>query len=207
MHQATASSTSARFLGYLNLLYRVLGRRLGGRPPGLGGVDVDDLVQETFARAFTRGARNQLDQGQDLGPYLATVARNLCIDLGRKRSHRWRLVPLDAVDLEVDLAQLGPAGDPADRPPAPYEDGAGSMTALTSYLGALPAELRLVYEARFVRGLSQRDAATELAVTRRQVRTLETRLLGGAARVMGARMSRPPRRPPRDRVPTAGAER
>jgi RNA polymerase sigma factor (sigma-70 family) len=191
MHQATASSTSARFLGYLNLLYRVLGRRLGGRLPGPGGVDVDDLVQETFARAFTRGARNQLDHGQDLGPYLATVARNLCIDLGRKRTHRWRLVPLDAVDLDVDIA---------DRPPALDEDGGGSMIALTSYLGALPAELRRLYEARFVRGLSQREAAAELAVTRRQVRTLETRLLGGAARVMGAARPGRPRRSPRDRV-------
>jgi RNA polymerase sigma factor (sigma-70 family) len=218
-----ADSTSARFLGYAARLYRTFGGRSGASRsagggrfalPLMGDIDVDDLVQETFARAFHRSRQSPLDQGQDLGPYLAKIARNLCIDLSRRRTRTGRAVPMEMVDLDGspdDRSATLDAGDsiPATFPLASPEDEDPDATAtLVAYLAELPPDLRLLYETRYVRGLSQRQAAADLALTRRQIRTLETRLLQGAARAVGVG-PRPRRRAAgvRVRLPSARAER
>jgi RNA polymerase sigma factor CnrH len=168
-----------RLLGYAERLYRTLGRGTGRRRragggwyglPRLGAADVEDLVQETLARAFHRATKVRLDPERDLGPYLTTIACNLCIDMERQRTRTGRAVPLDGVELAA-------GGDEQERPEA--------TVALGAYLAGLPLELRRLYEARYERGLSQREAAAALAITRRNVRTLEARLLAGAARAVG----------------------
>ena len=46
--------------------------------------DADDVVQDTFLRAFE--AREKLTQPTNLGAWLITVAKNRCFDLLRKRT-------------------------------------------------------------------------------------------------------------------------
>jgi len=151
-------------------------------------VDLDDLVQDVFVRAFAH--RSTFDQSRALGPYLMAIARHLYVDRLRKR--RYRTVPLHDLGLEVgesegdDVAEVvfgsGDAGLRCETH-AHFEQ---RFQTLSEYLRRLPPLLTSVYEARFVRGLSQRDAASMLQMTRRRVRTLEARLLAGAARELRA---------------------
>ncbi len=57
-----------------------------------------------------------------------------------------------------------------------------AMQQVMSYIEDLEPGLRNVYEQRYVRGLSQADAATTLCLTRQNIRTLEARLRDGLER-------------------------
>jgi RNA polymerase sigma factor (sigma-70 family) len=123
---------------------------------------------------------------------LLTIARNLHVDELRRR--RWKTVYVESSELdEAGAAPDGPGQAPADDEP---------IDAIVGYVRSLPAELQALYQARFVRGLSQRHAARALALTRRRVRTLEAHLLAGAARAIGVgrnigKKKRPNSRPTR----------
>ncbi len=136
---------------------------------GVGTEDVPDVVQETFARAFTERARLAYDGLRDYGPFLSTIARNLLADRARRRG---RELPLDL------------AGEWDEAPP-PAEEPAWASDALTeavkSYLETATAELRGVHNERYVRCVSQEEAARVLGVSRQQLRTLEKRLRDGLA--------------------------
>jgi RNA polymerase sigma factor (sigma-70 family) len=134
----------------------------GGRVGGVTGVDLYDLVQESFARAFSLKARLAYDGVRDYRPYLLTIVRNLLADWARKRG---REVPSEA-ELE---------------PPAPEEPWAdpATMAAVEAYVRDLEPPLDRLYEVRFVRGVSQAEAASEMGIGRQSVRTLEKRLREG----------------------------
>jgi RNA polymerase sigma-70 factor (ECF subfamily) len=67
-----------------------------------------DVLQETFLRAFQSDLHHE--SGEDQWPWLATVARNLCLDALRKRS---RVSERDQFDDVVQTVQLPEAqGDP-----------------------------------------------------------------------------------------------
>jgi RNA polymerase sigma-70 factor (ECF subfamily) len=131
---------------------------------GLRSDDVTDMVQETFVRAFGERARLAYDGLRDYGPFLITIARNLLIDRARKQG---RELPAE------DLDQLG---DEPEEPP--YADAA-TMQAVEAYLAGLDEPLRSVHQQRFVVGLSQREAARALGMSRQQIRTVEKRLCDG----------------------------
>jgi RNA polymerase sigma factor (sigma-70 family) len=146
----------------------------GGRVGGPGGrADLADLVQETFIRAFTPGARRAYDGLRDYGPYLFTVARHVVIDWGRRQG---REIPTLDADLEGLVEPPGP--------PLPEEAPAGELEIVRRYLEALSPELRAVHEVRYEQGLSQREAADRLGVSRQQLRTLEDHLRTGLRRAL-----------------------
>ncbi|MCM1174132.1 MAG: RNA polymerase sigma factor [Blautia sp.] len=101
-----------------------------------------DLTQETFARFFRRLA-DYKHHGKSLN-YLYTIARNLCIDWGRKN----REFAMEYEDVE----------------------GADDMSALEekllieAALGKLPAQLREVVILRFFQELSVRETADVLQI-------------------------------------------
>jgi RNA polymerase sigma factor (sigma-70 family) len=131
--------------------------------------DLEDLVQEVFIRAFTPQARLGYDGLRPYLPYLFTIARNTIIDWWRRRG---REIPAGAsLDESLDEAAVAGAPDAA----AAYAD-ARTMALVERFVRALPVELRSVHEARFDRGLSQRDAAAALGIGRQTLRTLERRL-------------------------------
>jgi RNA polymerase sigma-70 factor (ECF subfamily) len=139
------------------------------RAPGIARDDVADAVQETFARAFAERARLAYDGLRDYGPFLATIARNLLIDRARKRGR------------EVSIEDLG--DDWHNEPAAegePYAD-ATTMKLVREYVGSLSPELRGLHNERYVRGVSQKEAARSLGLSRQQVRTLEKKLRDGLA--------------------------
>ncbi len=141
------------------------------RVPGGHADEIADLVQETFARAFTERARMSYDGLREYGPFLVTIARNLLVDRARKSG---REIPLNTFDgMELDVP-----GPIADEPVADDR----TLKATHEYLAALPADLRAVHEQRYVECVSQEEAARRLGLSRQNVRTLEQRLREGLVR-------------------------
>jgi RNA polymerase sigma-70 factor (ECF subfamily) len=147
---------------------------MGGWTPELA-VEVSDVAQDTFAKAFAPETRRRFDCGRPFGPYLVQIARNVAIDHWRARR---RQVPMDVDQLLAELAVN------ADRNAAPDDDWAASATlaVVERYLVSLDAEERRVHEALYVRGLSQREAAAALGIGRQVLRTVEGKLRAGLRR-------------------------
>jgi RNA polymerase sigma-70 factor (ECF subfamily) len=145
--------------------------------PGVGPGDLEDLVQEIFAKAFSDRARMSFDGLRDYGPFLFTIARNVVVDWARKKG---REVLRD--DLERDVAEPSSPGKEHE----PWADPETTRLA-EAYLGALPGDLAAVHHERYVLGHTQREAADALGLSRQQLRTREDHLRKGLADALRAR--------------------
>ena len=139
---------------------------------------IDDLIQDVFARLLASSA--PLAEAREPFRYLVAMARNLYVDRLR-RERREALLAGAEMGAMLDKSGLRPnSSEDADHACLSLVDEA----AMCAYLESLPPDLFLTYEARFARGLSQRDAATLLGVSRRQLRTREKLVLAGARRLV-----------------------
>jgi RNA polymerase sigma factor (sigma-70 family) len=149
----------------------------GARAPSEIGSVLPDVVQEVFVKAFAPGARRRFDASRPLEPYLAQIARNVAIDHWRQMQ---RYVPSD-LDQLIDRLVLETEAD------APFgNDFADTETiaVVNRYLASLDEGSRRIHDALYVKGLSQRDAATMLGIGRQVVRTKEAKLRQGLRRVL-----------------------
>ncbi len=137
-------------------VYRVVYRRLGNR------AEAEDLTQETFLRFW-----RQIDrfEGDRLGPYLRTIALNLCRNRLRD-SHRHP---------EVEFTEdRRPDHSPsAEQHLLASEEGA----RLKAALAALEPDQRRVLELRLLEGQSAAAVGRELGRTPEAVRALQYRAL------------------------------
>jgi RNA polymerase sigma factor (sigma-70 family) len=143
----------------------------GARVRGLSDEQAQrDVVQEVFTRAFAPRARDAYDGVRPYGPYLRRIARNFMID--RARAAGQTVAHDDDVEIAVE--------------PEPPEDAdwIALRRETAAYVAGLPGELRRLVELRFERELSQEDAARELGVSRRRVRTLEARIQRGLRKAL-----------------------
>lgn len=130
-----------------------------------------DLVQETFIRAFSAGARASYDGVRSFGSYLKAIARN-CFLNARGTIER------ELLDATGDLYSREQEADSRS-----YIEPA-VRAVLIHYLSALPEPLSGVYAQRFVLGHSQEEACRELGLTRCQLRTEERRLCAGLRKAL-----------------------
>jgi RNA polymerase sigma factor (sigma-70 family) len=137
--------------------------------------DLADVVQEVFAKAFAPEARQRFDDQRELGPYLLQIARNAAIDHWRARK---RHVLVDRDQLAEQLAR---DAEVSTRPDESWA-GAEVVAAVEHFIASLTGEERRVHDALYVRGLSQREAATDLGVGRQVIRTVEAKLRAGLQR-------------------------
>jgi RNA polymerase sigma-70 factor (ECF subfamily) len=128
--------------------------------------EVADIVQDVFVKAFAERARLGYDGLRPYAPYLYAIARNVLVDWARARG---REIPTEDGDLE---AALHDAHEPGAHPYARPD----TMKAVERFIRALPDDLRAIHEQRYVAGLSQRDAADALGLSRQTIRTLEGHL-------------------------------
>ena len=137
-------------------VYRVAYRRLGNR------AEAEDVTQETFLRLWRQLGRFQ---GDHLGPYLRTIALNLCRNRLRDAYRHPR------VDLLQDLR--------ADPGPTPEESivTLERDAGLRAALAALEPDQRRVLELRLVEGRSAAEAGELLGRTPEAVRALQYRAL------------------------------
>ncbi len=118
---------------------------------GASGDEVDDLVQETFVRAF-RALDGWRGEAQ-FRTWLFSIASNLRRDRYRRAARGAQLVSLDGVDLE------------AGEDPATTLDAREAELALSRGLGTLPRLQREVFLLRAQQGLEYSAIAVALGTT------------------------------------------
>jgi len=139
-------------------------RQRGGRR-----APVEDVVQETFARALAHlgGFRGRAS----FFTWTASIALNLATDWARKERRRARLAPpADVAGDDVPGRTSATAADVAQR----REDAEIARAALD----ALPTTLRLAVTLRIVEDLTYEEVASRLAAPVPRVRTWVSRGLG-----------------------------
>lgn len=141
----------------------VLRRETG--PELADATDFDDLLQETWLRAYRSIAEFRGSRQVELRAWLGTIARRVVVDAARagKRGARAREVPLDAGGVSDDasasdargLAQSGPTPSRAMR-------RGERRDRLDAALRELSPEHRQVIEWVRLEGMSVSDAARKL---------------------------------------------
>src|SRR5262249_26803089 len=151
-----------------------------GSARGSGGLGtaLADVVQEGFVKGVAPEARRRCDASRPFEPYLAQITRNVAIDHWRQMR---RYVPSD-LDQLIDRLSLEADADSGNLAGANNWADPDTVAIVERYLASLDAESRRIHEALYVRGLSQREAATVLGLGRQVIRTHEARLRRGLRR-------------------------
>lgn len=137
------------------LLYRMTGV----------GADADDLLQETFRRAWERPPP---DPERPIRPWLTTVAMNLARDHLRQRRRTSYIGPwLPGIDPEAATTDLSPS--------ARYDQRESASLAFLLALEALTANARAVLILRDVCDLSVEETAQITGLSEVNVRTTHRR--------------------------------
>lgn len=148
----------------------------GNRLPGAQSPEEErELIQESFARAFSPKGRAGYDGLRPYRPYLLRITKNLLIDRLRRRRPE---LSLDDPGSER-LLEESPLGTPPEASPEDALHFGTLAQAARAFLGEAPAELRELVRLRFEEDLSQEDAAAALGISRRKVRTLEEKAQQG----------------------------
>jgi RNA polymerase sigma-70 factor (ECF subfamily) len=131
-------------------LVRLYGKRvyaiclaMTGRPE-----DAEDLMQETFMRGFTE--LGSLRNHDAFGPWVGTIARNVCRNFLKKSGNR---------EQDIELA--------ADCPTKAADD----LSDLREALGKLPEQHRLPLMLYYLDGRSTEHLAVSLKISREAVHT------------------------------------
>lgn len=133
----------------------------------LSDADAETVAHEVFLKLVEHGDFRARFVGGALRAWLCTVTRNRAIDLLRKRK-REEL----STDEDIERA-AGVAKD--DR----FAEAASARALVERFRReVLPEKWRGVFEARFMRQLTQREAATELGITRTTLAYQELRVRG-----------------------------
>jgi RNA polymerase sigma factor (sigma-70 family) len=140
--------------------------------------DVEELLQETYARLLTAGCRDEPEVRSVRG-FALTIARNVAFDWLRHR-HR---VPVEVVaDMEA-LEELD-AGEHVDEIVNSHRE----LALLVNAVQDLPDRCRQVFTLRKVYGYSQRQIASRLQVSEN---TVEQHLTKAARRCAEALFDQP----------------
>jgi RNA polymerase sigma-70 factor (ECF subfamily) len=153
--------------------------RMQGAARPNSAVSVEDLVQEVFTRAFSQRARTAYDGVRDYAPYLFTIARNVVADVFRRLGR----------EVVTDLATLSDQVlvDDTRSPDPSLSTDMRVLARVRDFLAHLPADLAAVHHQRYELGVSQRDAAQALGITRQRLRTLEKKLRDSVVRELRMR--------------------
>lgn len=129
---------------------------LRGRFPDLQS-DVDDLVQETYLRAY----RAKQTGKQEVGPaYLYVVARNAALDLFRRRK-------VVAIDRVADLEQLDVVEEKRDAAQTAIHEQ--ELEILAQAIDALPDRCREVFLLRRFENASHKEISAQLGMAENTV--------------------------------------
>lgn len=133
----------------------VLRAWLSRRP--LAGLEVDDIVQETYA---ILAGLERVDHVQTPRTYMFEVAKSVILQALR----RSRIVAFEALAQAEGLEP--PSADPSPETIAADRQELGRLAAL---IAGLPAKCREAFTLRKVHGLSQREVARRMGVSENTV--------------------------------------
>lgn len=119
----------------------------------LGGLEIDDIIQETYTRLV---AAESVQHIQDAKNYTFQVASSVVIDHLR----RLKVIAIESVpdlnDLDVMSEEPSPERRAIDR---------DELHRLARAIAALPTRVREVFTMRRVHGLSQREVAVRMGIS------------------------------------------
>ncbi|ART50900.1 RNA polymerase subunit sigma-24 [Acidovorax carolinensis] len=148
--------------------------------------EAQDVVQETYLRAFTQ--LQDFQGGASLGTWLARIAINLALDVLRKRG---RSVPMDGTqDLDHEPStehMMSFSAPPGASPEAALERGE-LRQLLQSAVEGLPPIYRSVFILRAVQEMSVEETAFCLQVSDAVVKTRYLRARALLRDALGARI-------------------
>lgn len=130
--------------------------------------DVDDLIQETYARLFRSNKAGQLRNPQ---PYLYATARNMAVDQIRRQ----QVASFNSLETHLPPDVLDDAPDASAR--LRHEE---DLQLLADAIESLPEKCRLVVKLRKFRSLSYQEIGQKLGISER---TVNVHLATGMARV------------------------
>ena len=140
-----ADAVSAVYREYGRLVYAVAHRVLGDRTLA------EDATQQTFVQAWRAAESFQADR--DLGPWLATIARRVAIDVHRREARR----PTAALD---DVTP----GHPAVVTLPPSAERAYDVWEVRHAISELPPDEQEVVRLQHLDGLTHREIAERMGV-------------------------------------------
>jgi len=144
--------------------------------------DLDNAIQETFARAFKESARLGYDGLHSYKNYLLAIARNFVLD--EMRSREVAMSPYIEAEVTTDEIPL----DDGDAAPVAVTDSPSRGNAeqdflrqelarlYGEFLGGLDGRDRAFFQARFEEQRTQVDAGAACGLSHMQARTLEKKL-------------------------------
>lgn len=114
--------------------------------------DIDDIVQETYARLFRANEKSPL---RSVRAFLFTTARNAAVDIYRRR----QVVTIDGI---ANLESLTVVEDKPDA----FENlcHEQELDVLAEAIASLPDRCRCIVKLRKLDGLSHRDIALKLGI-------------------------------------------
>ncbi len=112
----------------------------------------EEATQQTFVKAWR--AAGSVDQGRDLGPWLATIARRVSIDIYRRERRERATNSLEAV----------PADHPALVSPPIIAEDMYEVWEVRRAVSLLPCVEREVVRAHHFEGLTHEEIAARLGV-------------------------------------------
>jgi RNA polymerase sigma-70 factor (ECF subfamily) len=119
--------------------------------------DIDDLVQDTYARLIRAYGSGQVSQPK---AYLFATARNAALDFFRRE----RIVSIESLAEIQELPVLEERPDAAEKTCHDQE-----LAILSEAIGALPPRCREILTLRRLRGLSHREIAAALGISEHTV--------------------------------------
>ena len=144
------------YRGHLDAVHRSAGGVLGG-------ADLETVVHEVFFRLMSNDDLRKGFHGGDLAAWLVVIARHHAIDYVRRRERE------EPAGLEV--------ADSADSPRDGFASRAEAALLVQKFCrDVLPPKWHAVFEARFLRHLSQTEAATALRMSRTTLLYQELRI-------------------------------
>jgi RNA polymerase sigma factor (sigma-70 family) len=158
----------------------------GGRP----GVDVDAIVQETFARAFSPSTRTHYDGERPFKNYVLSIAKNLVLrELQRHDRHSSLEALEDAADVVLRRARNGGGAAmlPEDRDPERTSADAELGAIIRAFVATLSDEEKAFFDHRFVQLKTQEATAESMGCTRARIKSLEKKLRGAFLETLRSR--------------------
>ncbi len=142
--------------------------------------DLENVLQETFVRAFSEQARLAYDGLTPYRSYLTAIARNLVISELRRREVAMSQLVRSADGETPSADELGEAEGVLSSGPEPTGEAEFLRRELTrlyhGFLQALGERDQVFFRARFEEKLAQAEAGMRAGLSHMQARTLEKKL-------------------------------
>jgi len=164
-HEGDSSVLAAVYTEHFELVARSVRRAM----PGRCAADQETVVFRVFERLIENRRARASFRGGSLARWLTTIARNAAVDFLRRHARERPVGPGELRGL-------------ADHPPWWPPNADARLLArdrfrwLEKFYDDLPVELQPLFLARFVRGLTQREAAAKLGIPRSTLATWDGRI-------------------------------